>query len=225
MKFLDVPQSGSIAASTHSHNRAGQYTRNRRSPVQPIGTGRRAIVRARFGQASGDWSGLSEVQRASWDSFSADHPVTDSLGQAILLTGHQMFVRVRTTQDNVAMLKQPLPPGNLTLPDLSAVIASYIIGNGLAVSGYEALVGAKIAIAVSRPMSAGRSFNKTFWQPDGADGYTLATASPKNIAEAIYSAEFGIPLLGQKIFVRLTPVSPNGWNGTPAIIPVIAEEL
>ena len=39
MKILDVPQSGSLGGQTSSHNRAGQYRRARRSPVQPTGTG------------------------------------------------------------------------------------------------------------------------------------------------------------------------------------------
>src|SRR6516162_7143681 len=94
MKFLGVPSSGSIAGTVFSHNRAGQYQRNRRAPVQPVGTGRRAFVRANFSAASTAWAALTAANQAAWIAFANSHPITDSLGQSITLTGQQMYVAV-----------------------------------------------------------------------------------------------------------------------------------
>ncbi len=217
MKFLDVPQSGSIAGTTHSHNRAGQYTRNRRSPVQPIGSGRRALVRAAFSAASAAWSGLTDVVRAAWDGFAASHPITDSLGQSITLTGHQMYVRVYSTSVNVGLAAPTTPPVDLALPDLSAVTFVPDVSSGMIINLYTGPTDSWIAIAFSRQMSAGRSFNKTFWQPFGTDGYVDATDAPYTLIPGTYAAEFGTPVVGNRIFCRLTPVSSDGWNGTPVI--------
>ena len=96
MKILTAPSSGSIAGTTYSHNRAGQYTRNRRSPVQPVGTGRRGVIRAAFGAASSAWGALTPIVQANWTAYANGHPYTDSLGQSIKLTGHQMYVAVNT---------------------------------------------------------------------------------------------------------------------------------
>lgn len=222
MKFLDVPQSGSIADRTHSHNRAGQYTRNRRAPVQPIGTGRRSTVRAAFAAASSYWSTMSDVQRAAWDSFAPDHPVTDSLGQSIILTGHQMFVRVQSTRQNVAQAISPSIPEVMDLPNLAELTVAVSAGAGITIDCPTELTNAVLAVAVSRPVSAGRSFMKTFWQPHGSLGYTTIGNLPMVISTATYAAEFGAIPLGGKIFVRVTPSSEYGWPGTARIISRIA---
>lgn len=221
MKFLDVPNSGSIQANTHSHNRAGQYKRNRRSPVQPVGTGRRATVRAAFGAASTAWAGLTNAQRASWESFAPSHPVTDALGQSIVLTGHQMFVRVYASRLNVGLAAPTLPPADLALPDVSDAVMTFSVATGISISFTGAATSAPIAVAVSRPMSAGRGFNKTFWQPPGTAGYTDAASSPFTLSTAAYAAEFGTPVAGQRVFARVTPYSEDGWNGSAAIVSAI----
>ena len=217
MKFLDVPQSGSIGGTTHSHNRAGQYTRNRRSPVQPIGTGRRATVRAVFSAASAAWSGLSAADRAAWDGFADTHPITDSLGQSITLTGHQMYVRVYSSCLNVGLPAPTTPPVILTLPSVSSLVPVFDISSGISITGHVGTGGQKIAWAFSSQMSPGRSFNKTFWQPAGVAGFCDGDASPYTVTGAVYAAQFGTMVLGNRIFVRATPVSEEGWNGTPVI--------
>lgn len=222
MKFLDVPQSGSIAATTHSHNRAGQYTRNRRSPVQPVGSGRRAVVRAAFASASAGWSGLTNVQREAWNSFADSHPITDSLGQSVTLTGHQMYVRVTTSCSNVGLTILTTPPASLALPDLSGASMAYSVAAGATFDDYTGAAGQMIAFAVSRPFSAGRGFNKTFWQPPGPNGYDDATGAPFTISNTVYNTEFGAPVVGQRVFARLTPYSSAGWNGSPVILSTIA---
>lgn len=222
MKFLDVPQSGSIADRVHSHNRAGQYTRNRRSPVQPIGTGRRAFVRAAFSAASAGWSGLTNVQRAAWDSFAASHPITDSLGQAVVLTGHQMYVRVGSTLINVGEPLPTTPPAVLTLPDVANTSFTYSVATGASFDDFSGSAAAYVAFAVSRPFSAGRSFNKTFWQPSGGSGITPADGAPFAISQTVYNTEFGAPSIGQRVFARITPISEDGFNGTPVIVSTLA---
>lgn len=222
MKFLDVPQSGSIADRVHSHNRAGQYTRNRRAPVQPVGTGRRAAVRAAFSASSAAWAGLTGVQRAAWDSFAASHPITDSLGQAVVLTGHQMYVRVGSTLTNVGEPLPTDPPAITTLPNVAGSSLVVDISTGITVDDFTGNAGAFVAIAVSRPFSPGRSFNKTFWQPPGGLGWIGADSAPWTLTAADYNAEFGAPSAGQRVFARITPISDDGFNGTPVIISALA---
>lgn len=217
MKFLDVPQSGSIADRTHSHNRAGQYTRNRRSPVQPVGSGRRAEVRATFAAASAGWASLTSPQREAWNSFADSHPITDSLGQSVVLTGHQMYVRVESSRINVGIASSVTPPADLDFPDVSGCDVSFGIVAGLVVTAPTGGADASVALAVSKPFSAGRSFNKTFWQFFGAEGSPIVDDFPVTRATSLYAAEFGAPVVGQRVFVRLTPVSEDGWNGAPVI--------
>lgn len=222
MKFLDVPQSGSIAGTTHSHNRAGQYTRNRRSPVQPVGSGRRAAVRAAFAAASTGWADLTNVQREAWTSFADSHPITDSLGQSVILTGHQMYVRVTSTRLNSGLSAGAAVPADLAVPNLSGVTLDFSVAGGVTIDNFTGDSAAVVVVALSRPFSPGRSFNKTFWQPLGTDGYTTVTSAPYTLTTALYAAEFGTPVVGQRIFARITPVSTDGWNGAAAIFSTLA---
>lgn len=221
MKYLDVPSSGSIADRTHSHNRAGQYTRNRRAPVQPIGTGRRAFIRSAFGNASAAWATLTNAQQEAWISFAADHPITDALGQAVVLTGHQMYVALTTNLVNVGLAPLTDPPTTLVTPDLSAISATFGVAAGLEVDAIGGAAGDFVAVSVSKPLGTGRRFNKTFWQPLGADGYVDVAGGTYTLTTAKYSAEFGTLTAGKVVFVRVIGINARGWAGTPTILRVV----
>ena len=214
MKFLGPPSSGSIAGTTSSHNRSGQYTRNRRAPVQPIGTGRRAFVRAAFGNASTAWAALSAANQAAWIAYANAHPITDSLGQSITPTGQNAFVGVATSLQNCGVALPTIPPVSsaTSTPVVSVFTVTHLgvititLGGGGSASDF-------ILISFSAPLSAGVTFNKTFWQQthvaaSSVGGATYGTA---------YVAQFGTIPAGSKVFLKLTPVNQYGVTGTPVI--------
>lgn len=218
MKFLGVPSSGSIAGTTSSHNRAGQYTRNRRAPVQPVGTGRRAFVRAAFSASSKAWQALTAINQAAWVSYAASHPITDALGQSITLTGHQMFVSIATQLQNCGSVLPTVPPASAAVfsagvPTFTAVHAAAITVTPTGLGGATDF----LLVAFSAPVSAGVSFMKTFWQATHLAG----NATTAYVATTAYEAQFGAPVTGQKLFLRATPVNQYGVAGTPSIISCI----
>lgn len=218
MKFLGNPSSGSIAGTTYSHNRVGQYVRNRRAPVQPVGSGRRGFIRAAFSAASTAWAALTSLQREAWNGFATEHPVHDSLGQSFVLTGHQMFVAVGTNLQNVGQGLPTVPPASTALPDVASATLECDVTDGISIDSYSGSADDFIAVGLSRQISPGRSFNKTFWQPAAGEGYEAAGTQPKIIATAIYAAEFGTPVAGMKLMVRITPVNQYGFAGAPVIL-------
>jgi hypothetical protein len=214
MKHLNVPMSGSLADKTASHNRAGQYLRNRRSPVQPVGTGRRAAIRTAFGASSTAWASLTGAVQAAWTSFAAAHPITDALGQSITLTGQQMYVSVNTQLLNCGQAQSSVIPASTSVfsagvPTLTAVHAGAITltPTGLGAAGDFALY------AFSAPQSGGVTFCKTFWQA----GHVAGNSTTAIVATAAYNAQFGSPVAGQRIFFKITPVNQYGVTGTPYI--------
>lgn len=219
MKFLGVPSSGSIAGTTSSHNRAGQYTRNRRAPVQPVGTGRRAFIRSAFGASSTAWAALTSAQQAAWSAYADGHPITDALGQSIKLTGHQMFVAISTQLQNVGQALPTDPPASsaTTAPNATVftVTSAGVITITLDGSGSASDF---ILIAFSKPVSAGVTFNKTYWQQTevAASSVGGATYGTK------YVAQFGNPPAGSKVFLKLTPVNQYGVTGTPVTMVAVA---
>lgn len=213
MKFLDVPQSGSIAGTTHSHNRAGQYTRNRRAPVQPVGTGRRAFIRSAFGAASTAWSGLSSSVQAGWTTFADSHPITDSLGQSIKLTGHQMYVGVYTQCINTGNLPPVAIPASTVTRAPGVTVYSAVGSTGVITLTLDG--GGDPAdwflVAFARPQPSGRSQVTAYWQAqvEPGDSTTLVGLG------ALVVAQFGPLVAGMRLFIRITPVNADFWTGTP----------
>ncbi len=215
MKFLGNPSSGSTANLTYSHNRAGQYTRNRRAPVQPIGTGRRAFIRAAFGNAAQAWSSLSAADQASWAGYAALYPVTDALGQSITLSGQQMFIGINTELINCGQPTVTVPPSSNTQDDLAPVVltASATGTPAMTITWTAGTSGNFVLLAMSQPVSGGTNFWKTYNQLHVAD----ASLGTFNILAA-YEAQFGTIVSGQKIFARVTPVNSFGVKGSPTIV-------
>jgi len=212
MKILTSPSSGSIAGTTYSHNRAGQYTRSRRTPVQGIGSPRRGIIKAAFGAASSAWSSMSAALQLAWGAFAAQCPYTDSLGQSIKLTGHQIFVAINTQLQNLGLPISTVVPLSTAvwqpvLTTLTAVHAGAItltMGGGGAVTDH-------LLVAMSPPQSGGVTFTNNFSQLTTCLG-NVATAQ---VITTQYVAQFGSVTAGQRLFYRLTPVNQYGVTGTP----------
>ena len=190
---------------------AGQYVRNRRAPVQPIGTGRRAFIRAAFGGASSGYAGLTAAQQDAWTSFAASHPITDALGQSITLTGHQMYVALYVNNTNVGFAPSATPPAVLDTTSILPVAMTFGIAAGIAVAFTAADGAGKFAAALTRPLSPARRFIKTFWQPPGVNGYDTDDSTPWAYATASYAAQFGAPTVGQRVFCKITHYTSSGW--------------
>lgn len=87
--------SGSIGGMTFSHNSSGMYTRGRTIPTNPNSQAQ-AEVRSTLALVSQRWGLISQANRDSWSNYAAVTPVTNVLGDSILLSGQQMFVRCNT---------------------------------------------------------------------------------------------------------------------------------
>jgi hypothetical protein len=217
MKILDIPRSGSYAGLTSSHNRAGQFVRNRRKPTNSPSV-RRSFIRAAMAHASSGYSSLTDSLRAAWSAAADAHPVTDRLGSMIKLTGHQLFVSINTMLRNCSVATVIAPPSDFSVYSQSGAALSFSLVTGAAFS----LLGAGLAsdfvlVSLSQPLPAGRSFpgriSQLQVQPGNQIHFTITTA--------IYAARFGTPAIGQKVFARLTPVNSKGVRGVPVTISAI----
>ena len=157
MKILDIPRSGSYQSITSSHNRAGQYVRNRRSPTQTPTT-RRTLMRSAFGSASAGYSSLTSSQMAAWAGAADAHPITDRLGQSIKLTGHQLYASVNSQLINCGQSTVAVPPSDWSVFSLAGSSVAFSVATGCAITLPG--VGASadfVLVAFSRPVPAGRS--------------------------------------------------------------------
>ena len=213
MKVLKPPQSGSIQGVTASHNRYGQYERNRRSPVQPVSSPRRAIARQNFGAVSRAYASIDPSLIPVWQAFALAHPIVDALGQAVKLDAHAMYVSVNAALLNAGQPTNDTPPTNLTVNPVTSVTCVALGTPAVTVSADAPAAGDFILIAASKQLPVCRTFAATFRQFAVADS-TLTTQD----ITTDYVAQFGTPQAGDCIFFKLTPVNSSGLTGSPYVV-------
>jgi hypothetical protein len=109
--------SGSMGGTTYSHNRYGQYMRNRRVPVNP-NTALQDAVRTVFADLAQRWnSTLLTAQRSAWNNYAANVAVKDKLGQDIYLTGLNHYLRSNCALIQGGLTRVDDGPVIFTLPD------------------------------------------------------------------------------------------------------------
>ena len=211
MKILTSPSSGSIAGVTYSHGRAGQYTRSRRAPCQPVGQGRRGVARAAFGAASSAWASLLPAVQLAWGAYASAHPYTDALGQSVKLTGHQMYVAINSMLINCGKAQSSVIPVSDAVfsAQFSAFTAVHAVAITLTPSGLGGLTDT-LLISMSPPQSGGRAFCKQFCQFATEPGNAITPV----VLTTAYTSSFGAVSAGQRLFYSLTPVNQYGVRGT-----------
>jgi hypothetical protein len=218
MKFLDVPQSGSIAGTTHSRNRYGQYTRNRSTPVNP-NTTFQAAARAAMSTSAAGWRALTAIQRAGWESLGLMMTRTDSLGSSYSLNGFGAYCSVNNNN---------LAAGNAVVADAPAIVTPTALATvtptltaaafSLAYTPTPLGAGQRLFSFVSPQRSAGRSFENDYRLVAVS---AAAAASPANIFTA-YQSRLGTPVVGNRIFLMLQVYQAGFLSGPLLAAPVVA---
>ena len=211
MKILDVPQSGSVAGTTSSRNRFGQYRRTRANPVNPASTFQTA-ARARLSTNAAAWRLLTAERRAAWDVLGGNMTRTDSLGQTYTLTGAQAYASVngnRVAAGDAVVADAPA----LTTPDI-VTLGNIVITNAAHTIAYTVTplpAGERLFIFASKQRSAGRAYEGDLRLITVT---AAAAASPADI-KAAYLARFGALVIGQRIFYSVARYA-TGFTGVPS---------
>lgn len=210
MKYLGDPRSGSYQGVTASRNRFGQYMRTRASPVQPR-TVPQLNQRARMTTNAAAWRALTDAQRAGWLSLGAAISRTDSLGQTYKLNGFMAYCSVNNNKLDAGDAAVSDAPAIVTPADLITVTVTLTaVAFSVAYTATPLAAGNRLFIWVSPQRSAGRKFNGDYRLLTVT---AAAAASPANILAA-YTAKFGVPVVGNRIFVNLETYA-GGFKGSP----------
>lgn len=193
--------SGSVGGTTASRNRYGQYFRNRAIPITST-TPEAMNAKARFGNISADWAGLTDAQREAWRQWAQTNPVINALGQPQILAGNAAYIQLNTILDftgDTAISDPPIadPPESLTSLTLAADIG---LGN-VDVTYAPTPLGAaeKLLVWAAVVDSAGRRFVENLYKLCFVSA--AAAASPQDI-ETEVTARFGTLSVGQVLFVK-----------------------
>lgn len=196
MKILDVPRSGSYQGITSSRNRFGQYVRTRATPVNPNSSAQ-GSVRARMSLNSIAWRDLTDEQRAGWESLGSQMTRTDALGQSYTLNGFEAYCSVNNNK--LAAGDTVVSAAPALVAPLNIVTATITSTGGTLSVAYTATplaTGTRLFVYASPQRNAGRSFEADLRLIHTS---AAAAASPANVLSA-YTARFGAPVVGNKIF-------------------------
>jgi hypothetical protein len=216
VKILDVPQSGSVGGVTSSRNRYGQYRRTRAIPVNPNSSAQ-GQVRARLAANSAAWRTLTDLQRAGWEGLASQMTRTDALGHQYSLNGFAAFCSVNNNLAAAGVATITAAPELVTPPALlTGALTASAAAMSLAYTATPLDTNAKLFVFASPQRSAGRTFEGDFRLVHVS---AAAAASPANIF-AGYTAKFGTPVVGNKVFVSAVVVD-SGFASGPLITSAI----
>lgn len=165
MKFLSTvygSASGSVGGLTYSRNRGGMYARTRTIPSNPA-TEFQGVARENMATAVSSWTNeLTPAQRTAWAAYATATPTVDALGQQLILSGQQMFIRtftMRMLASNGAVLDGPTMSGLGNTPQFDEDPTIDASTQLISVAAFAPVVGAADTLSVyaSRPVPQSRT--------------------------------------------------------------------
>lgn len=210
MKFLGPTSSGSQGGETFSRNQFGQYVRRRAVPVQPR-TSAQLNQRARMTTNAAAYRLLTDAQRAGWKSLGLSMSRTDSLGQVYTLNSFLAYCSVNNNNLDAGNAAVPDAPILSTPPDLlTATITLTAAAFSIAYTATPLAAGVRLFSFASPQMSAGRAFNGDY----RLIAVSAAAAASPAVLTTAYTAKFGVPVVGNRIFISLQTYLA-GFKGSP----------
>jgi hypothetical protein len=168
-------------------------------------------VRARLAANSAAWRTLTSAQRAGWTDLASSIVRTDSLGQSNPVQGNQAYVSVNNNRVMTGLVPVADAPG-ITTPVGLLTVTVTLTSASFSVAYTATPLGANtyLALYASPQRSAGRSYESDLRLIQVS---AAAAASPFNLLAA-YTAKFGVPVTGNRIFLSLVTVL-NGFESGP----------
>jgi hypothetical protein len=213
MKVLDIPSVGKLGLTVTWRGRNGMLRRAYVVPRNPQSDAQLNVRNILAAQA-GAWRGLTDAQRHAWSAEAALQKTKATLGQSGPLTGLQLFTKINTT---LAFFGQPVvdtPPQPPAFPDLAP--QNLVITNTGGVVALKLTCptdpGSSTIVRASAPQSAGIS------RPGPMVILGVCPAPVAGAADitGLYSAKFGTPGTGTRVFVKCNQFV-DGYQSIPRV--------
>lgn len=210
---LVTQMSGSLGGITGSHNKGGLYLRARSIPVNPNSAAQQAVRNA-LSSLVNLWTGtLTAAKRAAWETYAANVPKTDTLGDTLQLSGQQWYIgaNVPRLQASLARVDDAPTVFNRGNTDETIAITASEATQLMSVAFDDTLAwadedGSSLLVYASRPQNASINYFKGPYrfagQIDGDSG--TPPTSPTTIAVPFPVVE------GQQIFVATAITRADG---------------
>ncbi len=137
--------SGSVGGNTWSRNKGGLYVKMKGVPTNP-NSSRQQAVRGFLSTGTVDWAALGPDERNAWDTWAAEHPLTDPLGQEYFRTGHQAFVGLRARALDQGLTPNDDPPALGVPGTLLSLAVTFTSDTAISIVWTPTPLGAAIAL-------------------------------------------------------------------------------
>ena len=206
---------GKLGGHVFSKNLGGSIMRTKVTPSNPRSSAQ-TLVRAIFGFISQAWSVLTEKQINAWNAAVTDWQKTDIFGDLRKPSGKALFQRLNQEAQLAGYPAILTPPVKVDVPDNQLESAEFDLSTTeLIIQGVSIDPGATIRLAATAPQTRGmRSINHLL----RIIHYAKASAYEAKQAFTAYEQKFGIPEIGQNIFVSVQYVMPNGQVSVPQVV-------
>lgn len=244
---LVTQASGSVGGLTFAHAAGGLYMRSRAIPVN-TNTSQQSIVRGAMTTLIDRWSTvLTDAQRAGWNLFAANTPVTNALGTTFFQSGQNAYVQANTARVAAGntfytpLDGLPLVAGTAAPSDFAPDEFAYLDPGDVSIANADGLVqtfdvefdntrewatavGGALLIYIGRPQNNSRNFFRGPWRLAGAIlGSVLAPTSPATLT-AINTVSYGIGV-GQKLFAAAVAIRPIATAGGAGNMPIVSSRI
>jgi len=213
------PTSGKIGNQIYFEGRNGQVVRTRVIPANPKSNAQ-SNVRADFKTASALWDTIGQVKQLAWIAAAAAFQSKARLGMSGPLTGNQYFVKVNANLLGAGSSTVTDPPAAPSFTDLpvTALTATNPAGVGTLIFSATGTWPVKTVLLGAAPQK-----NGVHRVPQMVElGAATAIANSASNCTSLYSARFGNPATGSKVFLGLKQTT-GGFDGVlmtfSAVIP------
>jgi len=183
--------------------------RTRAIPVNPASAAQGA-VRARLAANSAAWRLLTPAQRAGWGDLGLSMVRSDSLGQSYSLQGNQAYASVNNNRLLCGLAVTADAPGIVTPVSLVTVTITLTAASmSIAYTATPLAAATYLAVFASPQRSAGRNFEGDFRFVK----LSAAAAVSPLVALTEYTAKFGVPVVGNRIFFSLVTITVGFESG------------
>jgi len=157
------------------------------------------------------WRTLTDAQRSGWGSLSLMISRTDSLGQTYTLNGFAAYCSVNNNKLDAGDATVSDAPAIVTPADLAtATITLTAASFSIAYTATPLPASTRLFIFCSPQRSAGVTFNGDY----RLISVTAAAAASPAVILTAYTAKFGVPVVGNRIFTSLVTYKA-GFMGSP----------
>lgn len=212
---LLVDMRGKTGGTVYSRNKAGAYSKNKVTPLNPKTQAQQA-QRNTLAVYSQAWRNLSPDERRSWSDGSANYPQTDVFGDQYFLAGNMLYNKLNLNLEKVGIAPKtvcPTPEGapQMALSNAVFTATSLEIDISSVPTGYSAYVMATQCSSVGKT-NLNSKLRAIAVLPAGTGGGAYDFISE-------YTAKFGTPISGQKILFSVEQINETtGESGVPAHI-------